>query len=77
MRTVCVDEEEETIEFAKIAADHFQKNEHHYTFTVDGTITPGDLFAVRWGMDNDGVVVFRASISMEPVNFAEITKGAK
>ena len=44
------------------------------TYTESGHIEPGELFAVRWGMGNDCVLVFRISDDFEPTNFQNIIK---
>lgn len=53
-----IEEEQEKIDFAKMAAAAFSKDENMKTFTI-GDIIPGCFFAVRWGLLDDCVLVFR------------------
>lgn len=69
-RMTTVAEEQERISFAKRAAEHFAKHPEHYTFT-GGDIVPGCLFAVRWGIGDDCVLVFRVDPDCEVVNFQQ------
>lgn len=48
--------------FARKAIQHFLEHPTHYTFTAD-VIEYGELFAVRWGADQDCVVVFEIGSS--------------
>jgi len=66
-------EEQERIEFVKRAAAHFARNPQHNSYT-GGEIVPGCMFAVRWGMGNDCVLVFRIDTDCEVVNFQQAIK---
>lgn len=68
---VHVESELETIEFAKKAGAHFASNPQHWTYT-DGDIVAGCLFAMRYGLGNDCVVVFRLDEGFIPVNFQQL-----
>ena len=60
--------ETERQEFAKRAAACFAKDPRKWTYT-DGDIREGCLFAMRFGLGNDCVVVFRLDPEYEPVNY--------
>ena len=63
MKHVHLDEAESRLQFVKRAAEDFEKNPIHSTF---GDIMPGRYFAVRWGMDNDCILVFKIDEEFEP-----------
>ena len=63
--TVRMRELEEEIAFIKAAADRFEKNPVLATFTT-GAIQPGCLFAVRWGLTDRAILVFRLDENTEP-----------
>lgn len=58
MQTVNLSERRERETFALKAAEWFSKNPEGTTYT-SGDIVPDCLFAVRWGLGKDCVVVFR------------------
>lgn len=49
-------EEQEVIDFTKRAKERFEGNNKMFTF---GDIKPGELFAMRWGVCDDCILVFR------------------
>ena len=61
-------EELERQTFALKAAKRFAQEPKCFTFT-DGDIKPGVWFAVRWGLDEDGVVCFKISEDSPIVNY--------
>lgn len=71
MVTVAAIEEELT--FAKHAAAKFEENPEWATFTT-GEIVPGCLFAVRWGLGNDCVLVLRISEDAVPTVYQQIIR---
>jgi len=73
MRMTRIDDELELHAFAKKAAALFAKDEKYSSYT-DGTIEPGVLFALRWGLGNDCVLVLRLDDCFEPVNFQNLVK---
>ncbi len=73
MRMTFLTNEEETIKFAKMAANDFEKNPQHMSFTL-GEIEPGCLFALRYGLGDDCVLVFKLDESFEPVNFQNLVQ---
>lgn len=79
MRMYSPSEEEERLLFAQEAAKCFESRPEVRTFTNSGNIDQGELFAVRWGMDADCVVVFKVDEYIEPINYQNIveSKAAK
>lgn len=65
----------EIVEFAKRAADCFSSDDKIATFT-DARIESGCLFALRWGLGDDCVVVFRLG-DMAPVCFDQLIEKNK
>lgn len=70
MQMTTLSEREELDEFAKRAAKAFADKPEWYTYT-DGEISQGELFAIRFGLDGDCVVVFRIG-DMESINYQQI-----
>lgn len=68
-----MDHEQETQAFARRAAAHFAKEPGHYTYT-DGEIQAGELFAMRYGLGDDCVVVFRIDGAFTPTNYQELVR---
>ena len=66
-----MEDDGEVREFAKKAAKCFAKNEQYYTFT-DGNIKAGCLFAMRFGFNDDCVIVFRLDEDFEPINYQQL-----
>lgn len=64
---------QEWIDFANKAAEHFGKNPEHNTFTID-KIEAGCLFAVKWGLGDDCVLVFQLDVLYDPLIFTQIIK---
>ena len=73
MRMVYMSEDDRVKIFAKEAAKHFASNEEHYTYT-GGDIEAGCLFALRWGLGDDCVVVFRLDEDFEPTNYQQLIR---
>ena len=74
MKTVYIHEGREKEEFAMEAAKYFAANEGCRSYTRSGGINAGELFALRWGLGEDCVVVFRIDEATEPVNYAELVR---
>lgn len=72
MRMVYLSNEKEIQEFVLRAAKKFEDSKV-YTYT-DGEIEAGCLFAMRYGLDNDCVVVFKLDEYLEPVNYQNLIK---
>lgn len=75
MKHVTLAEEEEKQAFVKRAAAHFAKNEKHWSYT-DKAITAGCLFAMRWGLSDDCVLLFKVDENLEPVIYGQAFREA-
>lgn len=71
MRMTSTWDDRERARFAEAAAEHFAKNKQHWTYSAGDGPVPGELFALRWGLGNDCVVVVRIGDD-EPVNYQSI-----
>lgn len=58
MKMTTISQEQELIEFVQAASKSFEANPQHSTFTK-GQVASGELFAVRWGLGDDCILVFR------------------
>lgn len=63
-----ISDTEELLEFVKKAANHFTENEKHSTF---GDLTPGSYLAIRWGLDDDCVLVLKVDENSQVVVFQQ------
>ena len=59
------------LNFAKEAAKKFKKDSNLATYTTEEP-SEGCLFAVRWGMDNDCILVLRLAEFVNPVIYTQI-----
>ena len=75
MRMTTRGDELDQLAFAEKAAADFKANPKHWTFT-DGAIKPGALFAVRWGLGEDCVLVLKLDDSHEPTNYQNLVRWA-
>lgn len=66
MRHVWLHEQVIESAFAKEAAEEFSADPGQYS---TGTLEPGSFLGLRWGGDNDGVLVVKLDESFEPVNY--------
>jgi hypothetical protein len=73
MISVYASEEDDQQQFARRAAEHFAAHPEHQTYT-DEEIACDQWFAVRYGLGNDCVVVFKISDSVEPKNYMELVR---
>ncbi len=73
MEIAYLEKRQEKDSFAERAAEHFANNQSHYTY---GEIKSGEYFALRFGMGEDCVVVFRID-DETPVNYQNIIKRIK
>ena len=73
MRMVRMDDEDEAKAFAIRAAKEFEKNDKLCTYT-DKPIEAGCLFAVRWGLLDNCVLVFKLDEEFEPTNYQGLIK---
>ena len=72
-RLTSLEQEKELIAFVDKAALHFETHKEHNTFT-EAEIEPGVLFAIRWGMGRDCVLVFRISEDFVPRIYQQAIK---
>lgn len=75
MRLTDIASELEQIEFAREAAAHFAKNSAHWSYSR-GEIQPGERIAMRWGLGDDCVLVFRIGDEL-PTIFAQAIRHAQ
>lgn len=75
MKQTTMLDEMEKIEFAKRAAERFAGDPNLTTYT-DSAIAVGCLFALRFGMGDDCVVVFRLDEEFEPTNYTQLIRPA-
>ena len=64
-------EQEELLRFVREAATIFSEDTKLTSYT-QYDIKPGCLFALRWGLDNDCVMVFRLDNGFEPIIFDQV-----
>lgn len=69
MRNTSLAEEEEQEAFALKAALYFAA---HPTMATYGDVRKSSFLAVRWGMNNDGVVVLKLCPDHEPTNYRRL-----
>ena len=67
--------ETEYEEFAKKAVKCFEAEPKAITYSEHGEPKNGELYAIRYGLGNDCVVVFRVHDFDEIVNFQQCIKG--
>lgn len=72
MRATTEQEDQEVLDFAKRAAAAFAENPKWTTFSSGDSPSCGDLFALRWGLGEDCVLVIRVDESFLPVLFQQI-----
>lgn len=75
MKHVTLSEEEEKQAFVKKAADYFAKNKDKWSYTA-GDIVAGCYFALRWGMDDNSVLLFKLDENLEPVIYGQAIREA-
>ena len=73
MKHIYLSARKEEEEFVLKAAKHFKENPNHNTFTLND-IREGCWFAVRWGLDRNGVLIFKLDEDFEPTNYMEVIK---
>ena len=71
MEHVNLNERFEKDDFARRAAQYFAENPKKTSYT-DGEIETECYFALRYGLENDGVVVFKICDSERVTNYMEI-----
>jgi hypothetical protein len=73
MKMTTIKEQSEISQFVKNAAEYFKIYVEKSSFT-SGAICGGCLFALKWGLGNDCVLVFRLDENFEPIIFQNIIK---
>ena len=68
-KSVCLPDLEAEIEFARRAAKDFEEHPEHSSY---GDLEPGSLLALRWGLGNDCVYVFKLDEYFVPTNYMNI-----
>ena len=63
-----LDEEKDRLAFVEKVIENFSINTKHCTY---GDLTPGSLFALRYGLGNDCIVIFQIS-DEEPRNYQNV-----
>ena len=71
MRMTTIEEDEQIQNFAKKAATFFAQDKNLYSFS-ESSIQKGCLFALRFGLSDDCVLVFRLDNNFEPINFQQL-----
>ena len=77
MRHVWMENEVTQQAFANRAAQHFAEHPNHWTYSEDECetgIAPGVLMALRWGGDNDCVLVVKLDIEHVPTNYQQLIR---
>lgn len=75
MKQVTLSELEEQQTFVKEAAAYFAKNADKWSYTT-GPIVAGCLFALRWGMGDDCVLLFKIDENLEPTIYSQAIRDA-
>lgn len=69
MINVSIENVESKLHFVKKTSEFFHKNPHCSTY---GDVEPGSWFAVKWGMDNDCILVFKIDPDEEIENYCHV-----
>lgn len=75
MKHVTLGEEEEKQAFVKEAALYFSKNKDKWSYT-SGPIVAGCYFALRWGLSDDCVLLFKLDENLEPTIYGQAVREA-
>ena len=76
MRQYEATEETERLEFARLAAKHFEDHPENITFTLNNP-DKGAYMAMRWGLGLDCVLVVKLCEYFEPVNYVQFISREK
>lgn len=71
MRLINLQEEQESLAFAREAAKAFEENPKYSTYST-GVIKEGEYFAVRWGMNDRCVLIFKVSHDFTPTVYTDL-----
>ena len=66
-----IKEQKDILEFVERASKCMKNNAGINTYTDSGHLDKGELFAIRWGLGNDCIYVFKIDESFEPINFQQ------
>ena len=69
MKQISLQEAEAKTGFVRKAARYFEENLEGHTY---GELEPGELFAIRWGLGNDCILVFRIDPECTLENFTQV-----
>ena len=67
--TTTLEEQYELLAFGQNAAKVMSEKPHVASYSYDGQIAPGKFVALRWGLQDDCVLVFKVDENFTPVNF--------
>jgi hypothetical protein len=67
------EDEQDKLNFAKEAAEHFVEHSNHWTYTNEYPAA-GCWFAVKWGMDSDCVLIFKLDKNITPIIYTQIMR---
>lgn len=70
MKYTNLTEHRDVANFAQIAAEAFRGHPSMMTFTQEGE-KPGDMMALRYGLDGRSVVVVKLAEDFDPIHFAD------
>lgn len=70
MRQINIEQQLSEIEFVNRAKECFKESAKIRTYTDSGTLEEGELFAMKWGLGDDCIVVFY--IGSEPINYTQV-----
>ena len=73
MRLISLPIEKARTDFALEAARFFARNPEMTSYTA-GEITSGCLFAIRWGLGRDCVLVLQLDEAVEPVIYENVVE---
>lgn len=69
MKSTHLSSEQELLAFTERAIACFNENTAIRSFTDSGTLIAGEYLAIRWGLDDDCVVVMRIAEDFTPTLF--------
>ena len=71
MKVTSISEEKEIQEFVLMAKKDFEKNPEHYSFSYKA-VDKGCLLAMRWGFEDNSILVLKLDDFFEPVVYRNI-----
>lgn len=73
MKALYLCEEDKKLSFVREAANFFASNPTKRSYT-SRNITPGDFFALRWGLGEDCILIFKLSEDFIPELYQQVIK---